>query len=322
MLNGVNPAGTRMEVLTEVFTSADMAIANLEIPLTNANTRTERKTAQEIAERRQYVLRADPRHAPHLAEIGLDAVSLANNHTMDFGPTGFRDTVELLEEHGMGWFGAGMNLAEAETPVILESRTGVRVAHVGFMAFVGEQANWKTWPATEDGPGVAALNFGGVIGERAQTRLRELADRLRVQADVLVVWPHWGIESQPIPRDYQVQLGQAFIDAGFDVVVGSHPHVLQGAVLYNGRPMLFSLGNLISSGGRPTAVAVLRFRGRQFEGLEWFPVRITGGGNLTLENNPPQAVANIDSLSDAAVRAFPNHGLSPLRSRAGLFASP
>lgn len=277
MLNGIDPRQDPLKTIAPAFAVADIAIANLEIPLTDVRTPTRLKSAADLKARRQFVLRADPRHLTHLRSAGFDLLALGNNHTMDFGPAGMRQTRALLRRAGIGAAGAGENQTEAEAPAVFALDRGPRVALVSYLAFVTDRAMAVCGPAGPQRPGIATLNLGGQLNTPARERLRAIVARARTQADIVVVALHWGIERESRPREWQVRLGRAFASAGADVVLGAHPHVLQGVEVVNGTPILYSTGNLISARPGRTAVYTLRFRGRHYLGMDIRPVDLRGG---------------------------------------------
>lgn len=296
MLNGISPKTKPFEKVTEVFREADVAIANLEIPLTRSKTLTSRKSATEIKARTQFVLRADPKHIEGLKEAGFDVVSLGNNHAMDYGWSGLSETLGLLESAGIRWAGAGQDWASAVESAVVTTRDGTRVALVSYLAFVTERAMRKCWPARTSGPGIAVLPLGGVVGKAAKERLIAIVQRARQDADFVIVALHWGVEKQTVPIPYQVSLGRGFAEAGADVVWGHHPHTLQGTELYDGVPILYSTGNLVSSRPGSTAIYRLTFEGLKFKSAEILPCTIAGGKvSPNLKPGAKKAISDLDA---------------------------
>lgn len=206
--------------------AADITAGNLESAITVRGTPEADK---------EYVYRGPADSLPAMKEAGFDVLSLANNHSMDYGLVGLQDTMAALDEHGLKYMGVGHDESEAYAPAIIETK-GFKVAFIGISNVI-----WKTyWKATKDRPGMAeAYDI-----TRAIAAIEE-ADH---QADLVVVLVHWGTEYTDRPEPYQVQKGRKFIDAGADLVIGSHPHVLQGFEAYNGRWIAYSLGNFVFSG--------------------------------------------------------------------------
>ncbi|TAM45599.1 MAG: CapA family protein [Gammaproteobacteria bacterium] len=218
-----------------------IVFGNLEGPLTH--------TDHEAVAKKYRYRSAPEKVAPALLNAGFNVVSLANNHTMDQGAEGLRHTLEALDLVGIKHTGAGMNLAEARTPAILEAN-GVRVAFLAYTLTFPEEF-WAT-----------AERPGSPFGHESQVRADIVA--ARQQADIVLVSFHWGQEGKTELRDYQKQLGRAAIDAGAAAVIGHHPHVLQGVERYKHGVILYSLGNFAFGTYGPeafrSAVAVLTFR--------------------------------------------------------------
>lgn len=202
--------------------NADLTIANLETPLTEKGT----------AAVKEYAYRSTPKALPAFKEAGFDLVNLANNHILDYGTTGLLDTFDHLDKAGIRWFGAGRNASEAFKPVIVEKK-GIKIAFLGLSKVVPTQ----DWKAGKDRPGVADTYA-------LKVPLEAIRDA-RKQADLVIVVAHWGIERKDQPEKYQRDFAREYIDAGADLIVGGHPHVLQGFENYKGKWIAYSLGNFI-----------------------------------------------------------------------------
>jgi poly-gamma-glutamate synthesis protein (capsule biosynthesis protein) len=206
-----------------ILDDADLVVGNLECAVATGGEKVPKP----------YNFRAHPRVVPVLARY-FDAVSLANNHTGDFGPDALMETLGHLARGGVRPFGAGRNVAEAHAPLILE-KNGLRIALLGYDEFIP-----RSFAAGAETPGVA----WSLDAER-----RVLADiraaRALHRADVVIPFLHWGWEDEPEPNARQRAFARAMIDAGADCVVGGHPHVTQGSDTYRGRPIVYSLGNFV-----------------------------------------------------------------------------
>jgi poly-gamma-glutamate synthesis protein (capsule biosynthesis protein) len=306
MLNGVRPSEKTFAGIAPTVRRADLAFANLEIPLTTARTPTVRKTKAEIKRRDQFVLKADPLHAPFFSRAGFDVVSLANNHAMDYGPAGLEQTRALMDGQGVAYAGAGATESEAMRPTYRTLPDGTRVGLVSAMAFMTTAALWKITPATPTQPGVNAFAFNGNLGKETRAKLGAYLSRAKKRCDVLVVAVHWGTERKTLPNPYQVNLGRALVDAGADVVWGHHPHVLQGAELYRGKPILYSMGNLISA--LPAETGLLQMTGRgKHTTFAFFPARIRAGRvSLLKPGEIPAARRRFAGLCQQVVRKYPH----------------
>jgi poly-gamma-glutamate synthesis protein (capsule biosynthesis protein) len=242
------------EKIRSLLRKADVAFGNLEGPLT---TRGE-------AQRKRYTFRSPPAEvAPALARAGFDVMSLANNHSMDYGIEGLRDTIMALKGVGIRHAGAGEDLAGAREPAVLE-RGDTRVAVLAYSLTFPEEF----W-AKDHEPGTA---FGH------EDQVRADVARARARADVVIVSFHWGQEGSTDLRDYQRTLGHAAVDAGAAAVLGHHPHVLQGVERYRDGVILYSLGNFVfgsySREATTSVVAVLSFRDRRVRKVALHPINV------------------------------------------------
>jgi poly-gamma-glutamate synthesis protein (capsule biosynthesis protein) len=187
------------------------------------------------AETKPFTFRADPGTIPVLAKH-FDGLSLANNHSGDFGKDAFAEQIGLLRKAGLPTFGGGLNAKEAHTPWIVE-RNGLRIALLGYAEFKP-----RAFEASATRPGIAWS------GEDEQV-LRDIRDaREKHHADIIIPFLHWGWEDEGYPSERQKLFARAMIDAGAAMVVGSHPHVTQGAESYRGKPIVYSLGNFLFNG--------------------------------------------------------------------------
>lgn len=206
--------------------------------------------------------RAPPAALFGLKDAGFSVVSIANNHINDYGPSAVKETVAELDLLGIAHCGAGGNAEEAGKPAVLTSK-GVRFAFIGYA-----EAMWSVIEAGEDA-GVVILDKDRIIADIAAAKKI---------ADVVVVSLHWGEEHQGRPRDSDRELARAIIDAGASMIVGHHPHVLQGAEFYRGGLILYSLGNfifdMISARTYESAAAVVSFRGTVPSEVRFRPILI------------------------------------------------
>ncbi|MGZ7439957.1 CapA family protein [Paenibacillus sp. TH7-28] len=207
----------------DLFQNDDLSVLNLETPITAGG---------EAAENKTFVFKSPPKALGPMAAAGVDAVNLANNHVLDQGVPGLKDTLKNLRKNGILYVGAGENSKEAYAPVYVE-RKGVKIALFGFSRVIPEYE----WTALKKHPGVAAV----YDPEPALAAIREA----RKQADLVLVVAHWGKERVTELEDHQQELAHAFIDAGADLVIGGHPHVMQGLEEYKGKWIAYSTGNFI-----------------------------------------------------------------------------
>jgi hypothetical protein len=313
MLNGVPVASKPLHAIRPMLLSGNAALANLEIPLTTCKVKTSLKSAEEIKAKSQFILKADPRHARHLADSGLDLLSLGNNHAMDYGAVGLNEMLGCLSQTRISHSGAGATQADAMRVAVYRTRQGVRIGLVSALGFVGPKAIGKLGPATATEPGVAALSFGGILNKRTRAALRTWMAEARRSCDFLVVGLHWGTERKTEPTPWQVALGRACIDAGADVVWGHHPHVLQGAELYKGKPILYSMGNLISALPSQSALARVYFAPGKPPKFKLLPFSIAKGKIVPLKAaSCDAALAGFKLLSDSVQKLYPSKDSKPL----------
>ena len=277
MLSGISPSPHVLEGIRKLTAQCDLSFANLEIPLTNATTKTPNKSPAELERKDQWILKADPKHAQFIRQCGITMVTLANNHAMDYGKRGLEQMIQELDANKIHHAGADRNSNAALRPSFSAVKGHKTVALLSVLAFVTPSALRKTTPATLNSAGVAVLSFGGTIGERAKEKLSRWISSARAKADIVIVGVHWGIERKPIPSPYQVTLGRAMIDAGADVVWGNHPHVLQGAEMYKKHLIMYSMGNLISNLPAQTGFFKLEFAADGSQTARFFPGRDAAG---------------------------------------------
>ncbi|MFM7657465.1 MAG: CapA family protein [Burkholderiaceae bacterium] len=203
---------------------ADLTIGNLECVIATIGK----------AEAKPYTFRA-PKRSIHLLKQYFSAVSLANNHSGDFGKAAFSQMLQLLDQHGVSYFGGGRHLRAAHQPLIREVH-GKRIALLGYNGFFP-----RSFEALDDAPGVAWLDED-MVAEAISHAKHTLG------ADFVIVYPHWGWEYQKLASPRQRQMARLMIDSGADAVVGGHPHVTQDIEVYQGKPIFYSLGNFVFDG--------------------------------------------------------------------------
>ena len=221
--------GVLDEGYRQVIEQADIFMANQEFPFSNRGTPETDK---------QFTFRLPEEKISILQEIGPDIVALANNHALDYGKEALSDTIRVLDEAGILHAGAGENLDEAKALKTIEA--GGKT--FGFLA-ASRVFPKGHWAAGADHPGMLTAYDSTVLLEEIQ--------KAEEFCDFLTVYVHWGIERKTEPESYQRTLGQQYIDAGADLVIGSHPHVLQGIEYYKGKPIVYSLGNFVFGSSIP-----------------------------------------------------------------------
>lgn len=206
--------------IKEYLDSADLHITNLEAPFGKLGEPYDK----------QFTFRVDPDLVHVLRAGSVDIVSLANNHMMDYGPEPVQETRDLLDLHEILYAGAGSNLTEARQATIAE----VNGKRIGFLSYS------LTFPEEF----WASDTSAGTCFPYASFVYKDVA-RLKNKTDFVIVACHWGQELRTTPKDYQVELAHNLIDNGADVILGHHPHVVQGIEFYKGKLIAYSLGNFV-----------------------------------------------------------------------------
>ena len=244
-----------------------------------------------------FVLVGDSRNATALAQAGFDVMSVATNHIKNCGlancgDRAFLETLQNLRQAGVLPVGAGINLAEALQPVVVTIQ-GVRFGIVSLgqiepMAFAGEET-----------PGIAVLN---------DENLRASIEVARQVSDVVIAMPHWGPEYSPNPNYYQLHFAQVAVEAGADLVVGNHTHVVQAVQQLAGVQVFYGLGNFVfdQNWSRETQQGVIlkvEFEGDRYLGYELIPTRVDQEGRVSLVDEVE--AAEILERIEAASRKLP-----------------
>jgi len=206
--------------LLPVLRESHLRIVNLECPLTATGAPVVKSGS---------VFKGLPEHLQGMTVVPFEIVTLGNNHVFDYGIEGFVATRDLLLSNGIHFTGAGLCLAEAQTPVRL-TRHGIRIGVISF----GEGEDLTA--ARDDQPGVLGWEI-----ERIIDGIRDLRSRVHV----IIVICHGGVEYIPFPPPYLVKALQRIAESGADLVIGHHPHVPQGIQIHNGVPICYSLGNFV-----------------------------------------------------------------------------
>ncbi len=217
--------------------AADIVMGNLETPITTRGVKTVKT----------WNFRAPARLLKILKSAGFTVLNIANNHVWDYGEQGFRDTLSALTKGRWTFVGGGRDRSEAEMVRIIKVR-GVAVGVLGLTSTHPEQG----W-AGPSKPGVAYSDYN---------RIAEIVHQARSRCDVLIVNFHGGTELADLPNEIQTAVAHSVISSGADIFIGHHPHVLQPVELYNGKPILYSLGNFLFVSPSPLtqATAIVRIR--------------------------------------------------------------
>ena len=226
VLSNYNSSGISGVVSPDVLnqlTQADLTIINNEFPFSTRGTQAPDK---------QFTFRVNPSYVSVLTDMGVDIAGLANNHVLDYGSDALLDTFDTLDAAGIDYMGAGEDLSRASALITKE----IGGQTFGFLA-ASRVIPVVSWDVNNSSP--------GVFTTYDPTQLVAAIQEARNKCDYLTVLVHWGIERDAYPQEYQTQLAKQYIDAGADLIIGAHPHVLQGISYYNGKPICYSLGNFI-----------------------------------------------------------------------------
>lgn len=248
--------GVITEELALRFQEADVAMVNEEFPFSTRGTPMEDK---------QYTFRADPSYVQLLVDMGIDIVSLANNHTLDYGKEAMLDTFAALDGANIRYAGAGETKERAMETQVVE----VNGKRFGFLA-ASRVIPVVEWNVENSQPGVFATYD--------PTALCQQIEEAKTACDYVVVYVHWGVERETYPEAYQKTLAEQYIDAGADFVVGTHTHCLQGIAYYKGKPIFYGLGNFISVVTLERTLAVeLTVDGDGNTAVQLIPAKAAGG---------------------------------------------
>lgn len=211
---------------------ADLCMINQEFPFGVGGTQAPDK---------QFTFKSDPRYVQAIKDMGVDVVTLANNHVLDFGPDVLSQTFETLDEAGIDYVGAGESVERAKEWKSYDIG-GTSVAVLGASRVI-PVVEWNV-----------DISQPGLFCTYDTTQLVEQIKAAKQENDLVVVAVHWGIERAAYPEEYQRSMAREFIDAGADLIVGNHPHVIQGIEFYKDVPIVYSLGNyLFNQSNQPTA---------------------------------------------------------------------
>ena len=258
-------AASRLRPMAGHLRASDLTVGNLESTLSTAGAPQQGSDS----------FSANPATLGALARAGVDALSLANNHTGDYGERALLETVEAFEGRRIEPFGAGPDLHGATRAAVLV-RNGVRFGFLGFNA-IGEtpRAGVRT-------PGALSVRMPPRTGPLDRGDLRHVLGsvrRLRDRADVVVVLPHWGTQYTHVAEPVQSLVGRRLVDAGADLVVGGHPHWVQGLERHGGAVIAHSLGNFVfdmdfMEQTMEGVTLTARFRGDRLLGVRLTPYRL------------------------------------------------
>jgi poly-gamma-glutamate synthesis protein (capsule biosynthesis protein) len=260
--------------VTPVLSGADLAVVNLETAITERGAPVSGKN---------FHFRSPAASFTALKAAGIDAVNMANNHSLDYGPAGLLDTFEAIAASKVAVFGIGHDAAEAYRPY-RTSIKGQRIAILGANDWL-ETPLIPAWSATDTRPGVAfSIN---------RLRIVTAVKAVRPEVDTLVVFLHWGTEQTICASTEQKSLAQDLLAAGADIIVGSHAHRVFGAGRVGDALVAYGLGNFIywredGESGR-SGILLVTATGRHIDSYTWVPARITQGIAIPETGGPAAA---------------------------------
>ena len=296
----------------ELVSKADLFFANLEIPLGTRGHPREK----------MYTYRSDPSVAKVLRTVGVDAVSLANNHMLDYGEEVLLQTLRILTRSRIPHVGAGRNITEASKPVFLE-RKGVRIAFLSLAATLPLGA-----AASENRSGIAPVHVQTSyeidptslqeqpgdppkirtrVESRDEERICRGIRRARTRADHVVVGIHWGIAFTKQRAEYEQPLGRKMIEAGASLVVGTHPHVRQGIERYKNGVILYSLGDFVfhdrvDMTGESGMFATIEFDKKKIRDLRLWSIIVDQKTGLPILGNGKEAKELLEEMKQQSPR--------------------
>jgi hypothetical protein len=272
------------EEVRDIIQAADLAVGTLNATISDFPPHTGCV--------RTYVLVGSANNADALKWAGFDVMSVATNHIKNCGITtcgdrAFFDTLANLRRVAILPVGAGANHAEAMRPVVAVIK-GVRFGFVSLgqiepMAFAGD-----------DTPGIAILN---------EENIKIAIQAARRVSDVVIAMPHWGPEDMAVPSWIQRGLARELVDAGADIVVGNHTHVVQGIQEIDGIPVFYGLGNFVFDQDlrdhQQGVILILTFHGKEYMGYELIPTHVDGDGRVHIAE-PDEAAEIIQRIQEAS----------------------
>ena len=260
--------GSFDEETLSIMRDADLFVVNNEFAFTSRGT----------AVSKQYNFRADPKNAQILKDMGADLVTLGNNHTYDYGEEGLLDTLDTLKAAGVPYIGAGKDLEEASAPAVY-TIGGFRISLVNAESILFN-SNPPAQCALEGKPGTFDCYRPEMLFEAVR--------KAKAESDYCIAVLHWGSEGKSTPNEKQLTLSRGAAEAGADLIIGGHPHVLQTIGRSGAVPVVYSLGNyLFHSGTYDTGViqAVFRPSEKRLESLRFVPMQCRNMKVFTLSGS-------------------------------------
>ncbi len=258
--------------IRETLARPDLTVVNVEMAITEGGSPAAK----------QYAFRAPATALTALRDAGVDVVSMANNHGLDYGVAGLRDSLAAAESTGLPVVGIGVDEDQAYAPVVVTVR-GQRIAILGATQVLDGSLE-DAWTAGAGKPGLASA-------KRAARLLQEVA-RAREIADTVAVYLHWGAELVPCPLPRQQELARRLVEAGADIIVGAHAHVPLGGGYLDRAYVDYGLGNFVfntkGGEGARSGVLTLTVQGRAVTDAQYAPAFIRDGAPYPLAGEPAE----------------------------------
>jgi len=266
--------------VAELLNSDDMTIGNLECPIT--------VEGDAVYKYKEIIFKANPENSKSLRKAGYDMLNLANNHTMDYGSVGLEETIKNLESSSISFVGGGNNYEQARK-LKVEELNGSTFGFLGYSVFPPE--------------GYIHVAEKPTVSHYDNRLIKSEIEEAKKECDYLVVSMHWGNEYDKYPSEQQKKVAKQIIDAGADVIIGHHPHVLQSIEKYKGKYIFYSLGNFIfdrqiQNGTDETVILQLHYSEKSDVRWEVIPVIINDcQPRLALKDEAQEVVGDLARIS-------------------------
>ncbi len=237
--------------ILQIMKESDVFCLNHEYTIGESGTATTAK---------RYTFQAKPERMDLLTEMGVDLVTLANNHVYDYGPDALHETCDLLDKANIDYIGGGHDIEDAKRAAYYE----INGLKIGIVAASNAEVHRYTPQATESSP--------GILLAYDMTEYLEVVREASQNCDYLIAYMHWGTESSNYLNEQQQSEGRQLLEAGADIVVGGHPHVLQGMEFVDGKPLVYSLGDFwFNKETKPTGLLQLRIDQNGLKEMSFVP---------------------------------------------------
>ncbi len=282
------------EKVGDYLKDSDLAIVNLETSITTRGNKWPNK---------QFNFRSNPKNLDSMKAAGVDMVTLANNHVLDYSNQGLIDTIDNLKKREISYAGGGKNKKEALQGVIIE-KDDIKIGVLAFSRVIPD----VKWYANNNRAGIV-----GAYDGYTQDMFKRI-EEMKKEVDILILSSHWGVERSTKPRPQDIKIAKAAIDAGVDIVMGHHPHVLQGVEIYKGKPIFYSLGNFVFGGRdkltRTTMISQVNLKDKKLESIKVIPCNIVNGRPIpAAEKDKSKAIEYINGLSKPFKVSFDKDGI-------------